>query len=347
MTAAARPARPHRPRLSVGFVLARRFTLCALASFVDVLRLSADEGDRSRQILCGWKVLSPTSRPIASSSGISIEPDERLGDPRRFDYVVVVGGLIDEVETLPPETARFLRAAAEAGVPLVGLCTGAFILSAIGLMNGYRCCVSWFHREDYRENFGGMEPVSDQIFVIDRDRITCSGGLSSAHVAAYLVERHVGPTRARKSLRIMIVDEAEAAEKPQPGIALSFDTDDPLVKRALLAMQEHIEAPLPIAALARLLPCGARQLERRFKRVLGSSPSEVYKRVRLEHAGFLLRTTRQSITEIAAATGFCDTSHLIRTFRERYGMTPARLRSAPAAPEAAELSPLGQGTRRA
>ena len=46
-------------QLNVGLILARRFTLCALGNFVDVLRLAADEGDRSRPILCAWRVLSP------------------------------------------------------------------------------------------------------------------------------------------------------------------------------------------------------------------------------------------------------------------------------------------------
>ena len=101
-------------QLTVGFILARRFTLCAFANFVDVLRLAADEGDRSRPILCAWRVLSPTMEPIASSSGISVQPDERLGDPARFDYLVVVGGLVDEIENLHPDTVRFLKRAASA-----------------------------------------------------------------------------------------------------------------------------------------------------------------------------------------------------------------------------------------
>ena len=67
--------------LNVGFILARRFTLCAFANFVDVLRLAADEGDRSRPILCSWRVVSPTLDPVASSSGVAVRPDERLGDP--------------------------------------------------------------------------------------------------------------------------------------------------------------------------------------------------------------------------------------------------------------------------
>ena len=95
------------PRLNVGFILAKRFTLCAFANFVDVLRLAADEGDRSRPILCKWTVLSDTMDPITSSSGIAVHPKERLGDPRRFNYIVVVGGLMDDAERLSPRTRNF------------------------------------------------------------------------------------------------------------------------------------------------------------------------------------------------------------------------------------------------
>lgn len=128
------------PRLSVGFILARRFTLCAFANFVDVLRLAADEGDRSRQILCEWTVLSDTMSPMASSCGVMVQPNERLGDPTKYDYIVVVGGLIDEIPNLSPEYMRYLQRAAASKVPLVGVCTGAFILHRAGLMDGYRCC---------------------------------------------------------------------------------------------------------------------------------------------------------------------------------------------------------------
>lgn len=315
-----------RPRLSVGFVLARRFTLCAFANFVDVLRLSADEGDRSRPILCEWRVLSPTMDPITSSSGISIQPDERLGDPSRFDYIVVVGGLIDEIEKLHPDHVRFLRHAADAGVPLVGICTGAFILHRAGLMQGYRCCVSWFHHDDFLERFEGMRPVSDQIFVVDRDRLTCSGGVSSAHLAAFLVDRHLGSARAQKSLHIMIIDEAERAEKPQPGIPLDLDSGDALVKRALLTMQQNISAPLEIEQVARLVGSNRRQLERRFRTEIGTSPANAYKLIRLRHAEYLLQHTQKQVTAIAIESGYCDSSHFIRAFRKRHGCTPSSFR---------------------
>ncbi|WP_210529679.1 GlxA family transcriptional regulator [Rubellimicrobium arenae] len=315
------------PRLRIGFILAPRFTLCAFANFVDVLRLAADEGDRSRPILCRWRVLSPTMDPVESSCGIRIHPEERLGDPTRFDYIVVVGGLMDEIERLHPDHTAFLRRAAEAGVPLVGVCTGTFILHRAGLLNGYKACVSWFHHDDFLTEFDGLVPVSDQIFVVDRDRLSCSGGASSAHLAAFLVDRHIGPAAARKSLAIMIIDEALGAERPQPGLPLELTTKEPLVRRALLAMQQSMEAPLRVTDLAERLGVSRRKLERHFGDALGVTPKEADRRIRLAQAKHLLSRTGRSVAQIAAETGFCDTSHLTRTFREAEGMPPEAWRS--------------------
>jgi transcriptional regulator GlxA family with amidase domain len=322
------------PRLSVGFILARRFTLCAFANFVDVLRLAADEGDRSRPILCRWRVLSPTGDPVESSCGVKVQPEEPLGDPTRFDYIVVVGGLLDEAERLHPDTVAFLRRAAAAGVPLAGVCTGAFILHRAGLMTGYRACVSWFHHEDFLTEFEGLTPVSDQIFVVDRDRLSCSGGASSAHLAAFLVERHVGPAAARKSLAIMIIDEPMDADRPQPGLPLELTTRDPLVRRALLVLQQAMDAPPTVERLAERLGVSRRSLERRFAEALGLSPQEAGRKVRLAQARHLLRRTDRSVSRIAAETGFCDASHLIRAFRAETGLTPEVWRAQGAGAEA-------------
>lgn len=205
-----------KKRLSVAFLLADRFTLSAFANFVDVLRLAADEADRSRPILCEWSVLSATIGNVQSSCGVKVQPDTRLIDAVHYDYIVVVGGLISDHSALPPEALRFLKDRAAAGTPLIGLCTGVFILHEAGLLDGYRCCVSWFHHQDFLDRFDAEQMVSDQLFVIDRNRLTCSGGHGAAHLAAFLVERHVGQSAAIKSLNIMMIDSALSGENPSP-----------------------------------------------------------------------------------------------------------------------------------
>jgi transcriptional regulator GlxA family with amidase domain len=319
-----RPARINGkvPRLSVGFILARRFTLCAFANFVDVLRLAADEGDRSRPIFCEWSVLSDTMSPVASSCGVAVAPNERIGDPGKFDYIVVVGGLIDEIPNLSPEYLRYLQRAAAAKVPLVGVCTGAFILHRAGLMDGYRCCVSWFHHADFLEQFDGLRPVSDQIFIVDRDRLTCSGGASTAHLAAFLVERHVGKAPATKSLHIMMINEAAQGETPQPSPTLDLNTNDPLVRKALLLVQQSLDAPLSVARVAKHLGISKRRLERHFRNAIGNSPLVAFMDMRLSLARHLIENTNKSIAAIAAECGFCDSSHFSRMFRRRFATTP-------------------------
>lgn len=323
------------PRLNIAFVLARRFTLSAYANFVDVLRLAADEGDRSRPILCRWAVIGAPGTPIAASCGTRIEPDAAPDDPAAYDYVVVIGGLIGAPQPLAPPVSAFLQRAAAAGVPLAGICTGVFILARAGLMAGRRCCVSWFHHDDFRAEFAGMQPVSDQIFVVDGDRLSCSGGVSAAHLAAFLVDRHIGRAAARKSLAIMMIDGPQAQDAPQPGLPLELTTTDPLVRRALAAMQQRLDSPPTIGALAEMLGVGRRRLERHFAAALRLSPAEAALRLRLAQARMLLDRSDRSVARIADDTGFCDASHLIRAFREVHGETPDRWRRNPARQETA------------
>ncbi len=313
--------------LAIGIVLSHRFTLSALANFVDVLRLAADEGDRSRPIRCKWSILAAEIRPIQSSSGIAVQPQETFGDPTRFDYIAVVGGLIHETVRNDAQNETFLHRSAEAGVPLVGLCTGTFVLCRAGLMNGYRGCVSWFHHQDFLSQFDGLKPVSDQIFVVDRDRLTCAGGTSTAHLAAFLVERHVGRMQASKSLHIMMISEAAHGETPQPGLALDFRTSDPIVHKALLMMQQNLDTPLSIKQVADYLKVGKRRLERRFKGSLGCSPLTAFREMRFLYVCHLLENTDKSIASIAVESGFCDSSHLGRVFRQRYLTTPMEFRN--------------------
>ncbi|MES0200729.1 helix-turn-helix domain-containing protein [Mesorhizobium sp. M0011] len=263
-----------------------------------------------------------------SSCGVAISPHERIGDLKRFDYLVVVGGLLDENSFLAD--ARFdehLRRAAAVGIPLVGLCTGSFILHRAGLMDGYRCCVSWFHNSDFLRLFDGLLAVSDQIFVVDRDRLTCSGGASTAHLAAFLVDRHLGKALAAKSLRIMMFNEAANDETAQPTGSLDIVVRDEKLKRVVLLMQHHLDVPLTIDQIADKLDLNKRLIERRCRSDLGISPQVVYTRIRLGHARHLLARTEKSTSTIALECGFCDSSHLSRVFRDYYHQTPHQFRS--------------------
>ncbi len=311
--------------LKIGFILANNFTLSAFSLFVDALRLASDEGDLSRQVRCRWPVMAAKQDPIRSSCGLLVGPTARLIDPGELDYIVVVGGLLHSGPALDPAAKAYLRAAATAGTTLIGVCTGSFLLCREGLMAGRRSCVSWFHYQDFKDEFPDQDAEADRLFLVDGDRITCSGGSNVADLAVYLISRHVGPAQAQKTQHIMQLNRVRGADdaQPHPPLATDGGKTDERVRRALLTMEQHLGTPLPIHEVARRVGLSTRQLERRFRQVLGVCPAVGYRELRLRYASWLLNNTALSVTDVAIEAGFADGAHLSRQFRQAYGHPPS------------------------
>src|ERR1700730_13651771 len=111
--------------IRVGFILTNNFTLTALSNFVDVLRLAADDGDNSRPIRCQWHIMSDTDEPVRSSCGLLMYPTSKFISATELDYLVVVGGLRHRGPQIDDRIRRYLLAAAETNVDLIGGCTGS------------------------------------------------------------------------------------------------------------------------------------------------------------------------------------------------------------------------------
>lgn len=327
-TATAHPSRPAPAAtpLKVAFVLAERFTLSAFAGFVDVLRLAADEGDRSRPIGCQWAVLGRPGEPVRSSCGLEVLPQRSLESPEAYDYVVVVGGLLHGGQRLVPGTPAFLQQAARANVPLVGVCTGSFVLARAGLLDGHVVSVSWFHRDEFAAAFPDLQVATNRQYVIDRQRITCAGGTSVVHLAAELVERHRGRAAATKSLRILIQAPQSPARALQPEPVVNRPARDHLVQQAMLLLEDGVNGAIAVGQVAAAVGLSARQLERRFRADIGLSPSEFRLRLRLSRAAWLLETTDLAITQVAQECGYGDASHFSRLFLAHFGRRPSAQR---------------------
>src|SRR5580693_6742021 len=120
--------RGSRPPLRVGVILAHHFTLSAFAVFIDHLRLAADEGDRSRPLHVQWSIMSSRSESIPASCGVLLEPTSGFLPPESLDYVVVIGGILHAGPQVDDATMRYLREVGASQVPLIGICTGSFVL---------------------------------------------------------------------------------------------------------------------------------------------------------------------------------------------------------------------------
>lgn len=312
-----------RSKLKVGFILAPRFTLAAFANFVDAIRLASDTRDQSRQIDCEWSVLGESGEMIEASCGICVQASDTLECPSRFDYVVVVGGLLNGSQRVSSNINSFLKAAAHAHVPLIGLCTGSFILARGGFLKGYQICVSWLHIGEFMDEFPYLNAESSRQFVIDRDRITCAGGTSCAHLAGHLIEKHVGRGRALKSLRIMIEEASLPTTAWQPEEVVTRASHDSLVKKAMLKIEQNLGDRTQLPHLAKSLGISIRQLQRRFENDIGIGVREYRRSIQLSRAKWLVEHTEWPMTKIALDCGFSDSAHFSRVFKEYFKILPS------------------------
>ncbi len=314
--------------LSIGILLWPRFPLLSLSGLTDALRHAADIGDQSRQIRCQWKILGLPGQRTVASCGFDVPADDVLSEPQRFDYIVVIGGLLSNENEAPAAYGRFLQLAAAANVPLIGLCTGSFVLAQAGLLNGRTACVHAYHRDDWKRLHPGLRQVNNCDYLVDGPRITCAGGISVVELAVYLIGLHCGADRAAKVIHQMTVAKTASPGSIDKRKALGYaNLPNRRVREAVMLMEKHLAEPLEIDTIATLVGTSKRQLERIFVEQTRSTPSQFYRQMRLRFGRWLLVSSDRQIGEIAYECGFADAPHFIRHFQREFGMSPGKLRT--------------------
>jgi transcriptional regulator GlxA family with amidase domain len=260
---------------------------------------------------------------VRASNGIEIAPWETLGDPSRFDYIVVCGGLLRRRHDHDDEIEAWLRQADVAGVMILGLCTGVFTLAQAGLLKDCRTCVSWYHVHEFHEEFPDAHVVATELFVVDGGRLTCAGGRAAADMAAWIIERHAGAAVARKALDILLVGAPAKGDLVQPRPPVADRVTNEAVRRAILLIEEQKDRVFPVPALARAVGLSRRQLERLFVAETGKSPAAFAAHMRLQYADWLISTTNKPITEIAMECGYADAAHFSRSYKAGFGINPS------------------------
>lgn len=301
----------------LAFLLLGGFTHLAFACAVEPLRLT---NLASGSNLFNWRTLSFDGQPVKSSSGIRIEVDGGLGLLEKGETVVVVGGL----PALPAEKERViarLRHEKAHGRQLMALCGGVSVIAEAGLADDMNCAVHWQVAPAFSEKFPKAR-ISLACFEMGKIP-TASGGTAAADLMLALIRERHGEDICRKVADLMVHHAIRDQTGPQTS-SLMYHIPGRNAKLATIIrlMEGSIDAPLGAEELADSAGVSVRQMERLFRRYLGTSPKRHYQTLRLNRAKDLLVQSNLSITEIAMATGFAAVSHFSKCFRAQFGVSP-------------------------
>jgi AraC-like DNA-binding protein len=92
-------------------------------------------------------------------------------------------------------------------------------------------------------------------------------------------------------------------------------------------MELNFFTNLSLDEFARLCARSLSAFKKEFAQIYNVSPGKWLLEKRLEYSHYLLETTDQSVDDICFECGFENQTHFIRVFKNRYGVTPGKIRT--------------------
>ena len=275
-----------------------------------------------------FEVCSAEGPEVSATGGIGVRAESGLEALGRADLVVVPGWRGPR-ERPPSELTTALVAAHDRGARIVGICGGAFVLAATGLLSNKRATTHW----RFLDEFVAIHPdvrVEGSPLYCDEDRIlTSAGSAAGIDLCLHIVRSDYGAEVADLVARRLVTSPFRGGEQPQRTAEnLVPDGRDQALADLLLHLKADLARPYTSADAARELGMSDRTFHRRFQALTGTSYGRWMSRQRLERAKSMLRETDLGIEQIAEACGFASSGSLRRLFREHAGGTPRDYRRA-------------------
>jgi len=140
--------------------------------------------------------------PLRARHGLMVIPSHDFDDAPQADILIVPGGVM----TAPlkcGETLAWVKQEAAQAPLTASVCTGAFVLARLGLLDGRRATTHWEDIAELRETYPHLDILENTPFV-DTGGIVTSAGISAGiAMSLHLVGRVLGRDAAQATARQM------------------------------------------------------------------------------------------------------------------------------------------------
>jgi transcriptional regulator GlxA family with amidase domain len=273
------------------------------------------------------RVVSGEPAATLRGGGLACQVPYDLGAIRAADLVIIPNWR-DPAEPPPQSLLEALRAAHAAGARVAGLCSGAFVLAAAGLLDDRPATTHWALARQLADMFPKIDVRPAQLYIDDGDVLTAGGGAAGMDLGLHLLRAYCGAEVANRLARYMVVpphragDQAQYVETPLP----MLDESDPVGETLTWALG-HLDQALPVEQLARRAQMSRRNFDRRFREITGTAPATWLTHQRVLRAQQLLESTQLPVEEVARQCGFSSAAALRPHFRRFAGTNPSDYRA--------------------
>ncbi|SPH17171.1 HTH-type transcriptional regulator CdhR [Defluviimonas aquaemixtae] len=309
--------------LSVAILVMADTNALSLAASVDPMRAA---NRRAGRTLFTWAYHSADGGPVPLTAGFEIAT-EPLTDATRADVLMIVAGFRLAEQATPPLLARLRRLAPRLRA-MVGIDGGPWFLALAGLLDGHAATVHWEDLESFADRFPAIDVRRDR-YVVSGPMVTTGGAAPCLDMMLELIRARHGAELALRVAGAFVYDPLHAAAVPQQAVsAARLARFHPALGRAVQLMEDAIEDPPAVAAIAQRLGLSQRRLEMLFADRIGVSPGRFFLDLRLDEARRMVTDSALPLQDVALRTGFSGQAAFARAFRSRFGTTASALRHA-------------------
>jgi len=259
---------------------------------------------------------------------VTLEPSISIAEIEHTDLIVLPAAGMD-LELARSNNAELLRwlASRSKDTAFAGICTGASLLAAAGLLEGRRATTHWALVEGCRQLYPNVEWCPERV-VTESDNVFCGGGVyASIDLSLYLVEHFCGHLLAVQTAKALLLEapriwQSSYAEQPPR----STHHDEP-VQRAQTWLYSHFREAVDFDQVAAKVGMSPRNFARRFKAATGEAPLAYLHRLRIDLAKRQLENAHRSVKEISEQIGYDDVAFFRQLFRRYTGSSPREYRA--------------------
>jgi transcriptional regulator GlxA family with amidase domain len=274
-------------------------------------------------------LFSVESGAVESSSGVALETRSIAElQPAEAQTLLIAGAEGEHLRPAladPDLRAAIARLAAKAE-RFGSVCSGGFLLAALGLIDGYRVATHWDASTSLAKTFPSVKVDPDALYVVDGRLWTSAGVTTGIDMTLAMVARDFDTTLAGEVAKRLVLYARRPGYQSQfsPVLQAQLKADSPFAE-LIEWIQAHLDEPLDVLSLAARAQLSERTFHRKFVAATGKTPAHFVEAVRLDASRMLL-SRGLSVKSVAAKVGLFPPTRLAEAFERRFGVTPALFR---------------------
>ena len=263
---------------------------------------------------------------LTFSGGLNMSVSTGLEALEKAD-IVVIPGWHTPYRAPDPALLTSLKRAFDRGATILGLCTGAAVVAASGLLANRVATTHWAFSEAFEYLFP-QQLIDENAIFIAHDKVVTSAGTTAAIDACIdQVRRDFGKETANSIARYLVVSPTrDGGQSVYKELNDDRVQEDKGLNQVLRKIQQDLTQSHAIDEWAAELAISRRTFTRRFRAHTGLSFGEWVLRARLRKATYMLENTESSVDDVSTACGFGSTTTFRHHFIRYFSVTPNRWR---------------------